>query len=380
MSGKIGSTSPRFVPFDSNPPKPISAGKSYFVVKIHAAQADFFAPIWQKAERLVVTSSVSLNHPILGNEPLSAIHFTREVQKGVPQKLGSRKNLIDFVPAMMTHVSISVNFILDMHNRFADLSTLINTGEFVASATLGPGAALAAKTVSGISQKIVSTLITNPDEQKPILQFEGDFDISTDKFCEGYYVILGSNDQKNLPLPEDTAILEVTDTGLLIDGKSTDLSYIILSVSSKGARTRDLNEGAAWDKKLREAEAVALDVQCDSRMTEDEKNKEWAKCKSMLKEAHVILINDDNYLREESDNIYRQAMTECGDKIFGTESKFVKAARGGSESTRLHLDLESLGVSNNEDLESSLNKYAHDVAETKRFIKKEKIREKANEG
>jgi hypothetical protein len=364
MSVTIGYASPKFVPRDSNPPKIVSPGKSYFIVKIHSAQIDFSAPIWQQAQRLVVTSSVSLNHPVLGTEPIRALQFSREVQKKIPQKLGTSKNIIDFVPAIMNHVSISIDFIMDVQNQLANLSGMINAGAFVASISLGPGAAVAAKTVSEISNKLVSTFIPNPNQQKPMLQFTGDFNIPAENFRDGYYVILGTNNPQN-PLPAEGATLEVTDDGLLINGKPACLSYIILDVFSTGARTRDLNEGAVWDKKLKEAEGIADNIQCDPTATIDEKNEAWAKCKSILKDAQVILNNDDNYLRDEANNIYRETMMSCYKKIFGENSTLTKAARG-SESK----EYEALEISKEEDLDSSLNKYANDVAETKELIQK----------
>ena len=371
MSGIIGYTSPKFIARDSNPIETVNEGKSYFVVKIHSAQADFCGPIWDKVQGLVVTSSVCLNHAVLGSEPIRALQFSRKVKKGTAEKLGTSKNLINFVPAVMNRVSISIDFILDIHNRMADLSGLINAGAFVASVSLGPGAAVTAKTVSEISQKLITTFIPDPNEQRPILQFTGDFNIPAKELRDGYYVILGTRDPKK-PLPSESAKMEVKDDGLYINGEPvTDLSYVILSVFSKGARTRDLNEGASWDRKLRDAELIA-DMASNPFTSEENKKTSYFKCEDLIKEAATLLNNDDNYLRDEARIIYNNALIDCRKRIFGEDTRLTKASRS-SDTKGLPPTLELIDIKPNEDLAGMINRYKHEAAKTKLIIEKEKL-------
>jgi hypothetical protein len=120
-----GTTAPIFIPHGPEP-KTIRPGEDYFLVQIHSAQAAFTGPIWERIRQLIITSQVSLNHPNLGNEPLRAIQRSREVNRNRAEQLGLSPNLIKLVPASMTHVSISIEFILDKENRLHALGGLIN--------------------------------------------------------------------------------------------------------------------------------------------------------------------------------------------------------------------------------------------------------------
>lgn len=375
VSGIIGNTSTRFIPRDEKARKIVQPGKNYFLVKIHNSQAAFSAPFWKTVNSLIVTSSVSLNHPVLGLEPIRAIQCSRNVKKGIPEKLGSSKNLINFVPAKMGHISISIEFILDTHNQMANLSKLINTGAFVTSISLGPALATTAKTISEISQKLIDTFIPDPNQREPILQFREDFNIPAEELIDGFYVILGTRDPKK-PLPDPSAIMEVKGYDLLVNGRpATDWSYVILSVRSIDARSRALNEGAIWEKKLRESEGIAGLIEADSFAEIDDKRKAWEKCKGLIKDAQALLLNDDNYLRDEAISIYKNAIADCYKMIFGDKSSIVNASRA-TESEEIKQDREFLGIPIDEDLDATLTLYKYQLAETKRIIQEEEANQK----
>ena len=127
-----GTTSPIFVP-SAPEAKPVRPGKDYFLVQFHSGQAAFCGPFWQKAKQLVISSQVNLNHPSLGSEGLRAIQRARSVSKDRAEQLGLSPNLIKLVPATMTQLSISVDFLLDTENRIGQLAGLINSDSFVAA-------------------------------------------------------------------------------------------------------------------------------------------------------------------------------------------------------------------------------------------------------
>jgi hypothetical protein len=370
QTGAIGSTSTIFVPRNEKPEKYVELGKNYFLVKIHSAQAAFSAPIWKKVNNLIVTSSISLNHPILGSEPIRALQFSRIVKKDSAEKLGSSKNLINFMPAIMQHVSISVEFILDTHNRLADLSKLINTGVFVTSISLGPGATTSAKTISQISQKLIDTFIPEADQRQPILQFNGDFNIPAKELKDGFYVIIATRDPKK-PLPDSSATIEVKGNDLLVNGKpAIDWSYVVLSVRSMDLRSRDLNEGAPWEKKLSEAEGIASLIELDPSASEEEQNDAWKRCKDLIKDAYTLLVTDNNYLRDEIVAIYTRSSRKCKKMIFGDDSRLVKASRA-TASKEIKQEREFLDIPLDADLDAMLNRYEYQLEETRRVIQEE---------
>src|SRR5258708_5103179 len=120
-----GTTTQIFIPRDANPIL-VRPGKGYFLVQIYSAQAAFTGAIWDKAETLVVTSQVGLNHPSLGSGNLRAIQRTRAIERNRTRQLGLSQNLVDLVPASMDKVSVSIEFIVDTENRLHTLADLIN--------------------------------------------------------------------------------------------------------------------------------------------------------------------------------------------------------------------------------------------------------------
>lgn len=71
------------------------------------------------------------------------------------------------VPAVMTHVSVAIEFILDKENRMAALTNLINDDSFLAVVSLAPGMSTVAKTVSRLAQKIIQSFMP-AEERHPI--------------------------------------------------------------------------------------------------------------------------------------------------------------------------------------------------------------------
>jgi hypothetical protein len=313
-----GTTDPVYI--SSTASTMIVPGQTYFIVKIKSAQAAFHGPIWQRAQQLVVTSQVDLNlktHPTL-SEPVQAIQHSRKIDRNRAEKLGISPNLINLVPATMSHITISIDYILDVKNSLATLGALINDEAFLSVISLAPGAAVAARTISGLSQKIIQSFM-EPEERKPILQFRGDFNIASQEVREGYYVILGTRD-KRCPIPRPLPTLEVQEGDLLADGSPvTQWSYVVLEVRTLPARTRHLNDGAEWEQRLREAEDEALAISHDPLADDEQRRLAWNRCLELLQEAQVLLRADSNYLTEEASKIVIAAYNKCHRQILGTE-------------------------------------------------------------
>jgi hypothetical protein len=352
----------------------VRPGETYFVVKVLSAQAAFHGSLWERIVRLVVTSQVKLNHPVLGPEPLRAIQRSRKVGRRRAEQLGLSPNLINLVPATMDHISISIEFVLDKENRLAILGGLINDDTFLSAISLGPGATMVARTISGVSQKILQTFL-KPEERQPILQFAGDFNIATGELRDGWYVILGTRDEQQ-PLPRPMPRLEVTDSNLLADGKPiTRWSYVILDVRCTEARTRDLNGGAAWDVRLREAEASAQEMASDPFAEEGKKRQTWDKCTKAIKEAQVLLRADPNYLYREAQDIIKVTYTQCRQRIFGEEVS--RGLRVFESVSLMQPDLLAerslLDIPPEEHLNVSLDRYAEQVTQARRIIREAAI-------
>ncbi len=365
-----GTTAPIYLPRDGNA-CPVTPGENYFFIKVHSAQAAFHGSVWEQVNQLLITSQVSLNHPRLGPKPLKAIQRSRAVKRQRAEQLGLSPNLVNLVPAAMTHVSVGIEFLLDKKNRLVDLAGLINSDAFLAAVSLAPGAAMVAQTIGGLSEKIIQTFL-EPTEQQPILQFNGDFNIPANDLQDGYYVILGTRDADN-PLPSPVPPLSIVNGELLADRQPlTRLSYVVLDVRVLAARTRGLNDGAVWAEKLRQAEGVAQRLAADPFAGDDEQRQAWLECKGLIKEAQLLLTADTNYLPDEADKIIKDAFERCRKQIYGEGERVIMRGEKGLESldaTAVTADRQFLGIDPGEDLTATLGRYAEQVAEARRILR-----------
>ena len=207
---------PYYVPFGDGPEK-IQTNEGYFCMQIYGAQAAFSGPFWIGAQNLAITSQINLNlgdQHNLGNQDLRSILQYRTLEKNTAVQLGFSPLLIDFIPARMKHVSVSIEYLVDTKNYLKDIVGLIADKNLLSIVSLAPGAAMVAKTLGGLAEKMISTFVP-ANERRPILQFSGDFDLAAEGLREGYYVILGSHVQTN-PLPAKPS-LKVADGGTLAD-------------------------------------------------------------------------------------------------------------------------------------------------------------------
>lgn len=369
-----GTTSPIFVP-RNNKPAVVHPGLDYFFVQIYGAQAAFHGSIWDRVKNLVIATQVSIHHPVLGQENIRALQRTREVKRARAEQLGLKPNLIGLIPAVMSDISISVEFILDKENCLRDLSGLINSDSFIATVSLAPGAAMAAKAISGLAGKVIETFIP-AQERQPILQFNGEFNLADESLKDGYYVILGTRDDQN-PLPRSSLRLQVKDGQLFANGEMvTQTSYVVIDVHRTAVRTRGLNDGAAWDIKLREAEDEARRIGSDPMSKDDERKSTWKRCRNLIKEAQTLLRNDPNYHRTEAEKIIKASFNQCTkDLNINGETRGGKVVKTARSAWKPDVQTERLAleISLDENLDATLDEYAEQVAETRKILKAAKL-------
>jgi hypothetical protein len=363
-----GTTAPILIPEERC--QPVQPGRDYFFIQIVAAQAVFGGNFWAETNRLVITSQVNLNHPALGNQDVLAIQRSREVRRDRLEKLGLSPNLVSLVPATMTHVSISIDFILDKKSRLVALAGLINEDSFLSAISLAPGAAVVAKTIGGLAQKVITTFMP-AEERQPILQFKGDFNIGESGMREGYYAILGTRDASR-PLPNPLPGLSFQNGELLGDGEPLNFSHVVLKVGRTEARGRERSDNSLWDAKLRQAEDLAAHVARDRSLTTDQKVREWDNCKKALIEARALLLADSNYTSDEADNIYWSTWDKCENALLG---KAQDGTRAGLQAAQLDWipDLEGdrsfLAIPPSDHLQARLTAYASQLFAARRSLK-----------
>lgn len=347
----LGTTSPVFVSRDGSP-APVRPGKDYFFVQVHSAQAAFRGSILTHAKSLIVASTVSVSRPEFVKDTLHSIHRSRAINPNTAESLSIRCNLIGLVPAVMSDFTISIDFLVDQQDRLAALSALINHDGFQSILSFAPGAGMVAKTVSSFASRMIETFIPI-NEQQPILEFTADFNLASEDVVDGYYVILGSQDAAN-PLPRPLPEVEVRDGEVLLDGQPvSQYSYVVIEVHRVAARTRDLNDGAPWDSKLREAEDEAQLPGGDEKAT-------WEKCRGLIRDAQTLLRADPNYLRDEADAIILSALTTCKRRLHLEEQTRGKSTAPSARKVTAK-DLTMVALPADLDVPAVLGAYAEDV-------------------
>jgi hypothetical protein len=273
----------------------------------------------------------------------------------------------------MPSVSLGIGFMLDKENQLVKLSGLINSDSFFSTLSLAAGPAAVAKTVAGLADKVIQTFIP-PDDQKPILDFYGDFNLATLNLKDGYYVIIGTRDDAT-PLPDPSFRFEVKDGNLLVGGKlATQWSYVILDVQRAPTRPREMNDGAAWANKLREAEDEAQLLMQNPLATDDERKQIWAKCFKLIQESQTLLRADDNYLTKDATNIVTATLSRCREVIDPRRAERGAVAKNitrgaGNWTPELHNDLAALGLPPDMDVNETLDEYAEQVFAARRTLK-----------
>jgi hypothetical protein len=382
---RIGTTAPVLVPRDQASPA-IAPGE-YFWINVAAAQVAYRGSVFEQVKQLVVTSQINLNHPLLGDDNVYAVQRVREVQKGVSEELGLTPNLVSLVPATMTHVSLSIDFLLDKENNLARLGGIVNDNSLLAVVSLAPGAAAVAKAVGGLAQKLIQTFIPL-EQQQPILQFAGDFNIGasllggdagSSALRSGCYAILGTVDPQN-PLPDPLPALEMRQGQLYAGGQAVNnLSYIVLDVTRVPARTRLAAQGAPWDAKLREAESLVQEAADSPYQSDDDKREVWRKCLALLQEARALLLADTNYAPQEAQDIYKTVYKECADIIKGAGAG-TAIAKGEAPVVDTKTDRLQMGIAPAEDLDQVVDDYSARAAEAARIMSAASILNPADGG
>ena len=350
----------------------------YFYIQVYGAQAAFVGPWWIGAQNLTVISQVNLHlgeqYTDLGDQDLRSILQCRKLSKNTAVQLGFSPIIVDFVPAKMKKVSISIEYLVNTQNYLKDIVGLITDKDLLATVSLAPGAAMVAKTVGRLAEKLLAAFVPQPARQ-PILQFSGEFDLADKGLKEGYYVILGSHKPKN-PLPTKEPKLEVVGGGgLLMNGQPvTQLSYVILKVGCTKAIRDRFTDRSPWRAKLQEAKRLALDYADDPFADPDASKKKefWEKqCLPLLRETSALLKADPNFLDSEVELVYRSAYRECLDLI--TSKSATRNSSSGQPITTWQpdalADRRFLGIPENEDLDARLSEYAEHLFKAHKVLK-----------
>jgi len=345
-----------YYPEQANPKFPVELENSYFLVKLHEAQAFFEAGWLDKPSYLIFSSKVeSTFQP---NTPMQSIYKITTVQKNTPCKLGICVNLTDWLPARTgdsLHIEIQQSVIQD--SPIKDLIERFDSLGLIAQVTTARPDLKAAIKVSQIVGKLLSISL---DEGGNKDIFKLAIDLPLIDLKAGYYISVGS--QKELSWPEWPRIKGDGQNVSLEapDGNLNKCSYAIFKVLAFKRRGEEMAREEAWWELLQDAKEQALDA-CP--LDEAERRKVWESWRSILIQVKRMAYKNRMFLKSEIDEIIKTAQVEVLKALTPSTTLETYGDRELPEAWQ-----EILGVSTEEELYSSVRDYQEALELSKRLM------------
>lgn len=357
----IGVSGPHFLAGTGNGAV-IEKDNHYFFAKIAGAQACFRGKFWDMPKALLISSKVSMEHQRIADTPIRSILAVREVVKNQDIQLGCTDILVNLTPAILPGFSIGIEFILDRENAFGQMTSLINDRSFISAVGISAEAAGVAKSVGIISQKILSTFLTE-EQKKPILSFSGNFQIASGDLQAGMYAIIGSQDD-DYPLPDNYDGLRISDGRLFLgDEPMRNVSYVVIEIGRTSTRGESGASDSRWLKLLRSAKND-IDSAVENLLSEGEDLRiAYKNARTKIGQARVLLLSDENYLPAERDAIIKSTVAYCNDAV-QTASVSWRSKKGHSYAEAIEegslpqeASLRNLGIHPDDDIVASAYHY-----------------------
>jgi hypothetical protein len=262
----------------------------------------------------------------------------------------------------MDRVSLVFEFLVDKQNRIEPIVDLINDASLLSVVSLSPAVIGGMKAVTKVSTKLLETFFPS-EERTPVLQFSGDFNLTTGQLRKGHFAILATTDAAS-PLPDDFAELQFSNGVLTYrNAVVTAWSYVVFSVDIVPRRTRDLGSGP-WVALLNQVEGEAERIAEDPFVAVPQREKAWSNCVEYIGQARALLLEDPMYLRTEAKEIIAEAFANARAKIHTGGALRAPGAVLDDQSLRM------LGVSNIAELDSVLASYRSAAEESRKTLRK----------
>jgi len=345
-----------YYPEQAEPKYRIELDNSYYLVKLHEAQAFFEAGWLVKPGYLIFSSSVESSFQ--PDSPMHSLHKITSIRKNVPCKLGIGAKLTDWLPSRIgdsLHIEIQQAVIQDspIKNLFEKMDSL----GLVAQLTTARPDLKAAIKVSQIAGKLLSLALNEGGSQEI---FKLAIDLPLVDLKAGYYAAVGS--QNELSWPERLRIIGEGPNASLInsEGGLDRFSYAVMQVLAFKRRGAEMARDEAWWELLQSGKEQAVDA-CP--MDDAERRKVLENWRSTLAQAKRMAHKSRIILKTEIDEIFKKAQVEVQQALMaGT----VPEAYGDHELPEEWKEL--LGVSTEDELYSSVKDYQEALELSKRLV------------
>ncbi|MFZ5915486.1 MAG: hypothetical protein ACOYZ7_00955 [Chloroflexota bacterium] len=341
-------------PEQPKPPYDLELDNSYFLVKLHDAQAFFEAGWLVKPGFLAFSSSVESSfQPGL---PTQSLHQITTLQKNEPCRLGLGVNLTDWLPARAADsLRVTLKYTVVQDTPFKELVDQMGRIGLAAKVSLvRPDWAVAVK-VSEIVGGLLNYFL-GEGSQHQIFPLTMDLNLSNLK--TGYYAVVGVHGDAGWP-----TALRLDTNGRLTDANDHLLlrhSFAVIQVLALPRRGEEIARNEPWRELLQRGKERAMDTYPTSDRERRKTLDDW---RFTLAQVRELARKERGYLLREIDDIIRAAQVEV-------EKRLLPAMRTESYDCEiLPADWQNLlGVRTGQELRQSVKDYETALGTSLRLI------------
>ncbi|OCQ93507.1 hypothetical protein BCD64_01020 [Nostoc sp. MBR 210] len=357
-----GASQPFYLQDQPSPPFNLELDNSYFLVKLHDAQAFFQANFLGKAD--LVTFSSSVTSSFQPTSSTQSLHHISTIQKNTPCRLGINTNLTEWLPAGSSDsLRININYTVLQGKPIQKFVDYIKQADLVAKLSLRPDWAVAVK-ITDIVGRLLSYLAQEGSQQN-LFSLAIDFNVSDLK--TGYYLVYGSHSDEIWPAPQ---FLQIDASGRLRD-KSSDsslsrLSYAVIEVLGIQRLRLQQFRDEPWWQLLQTVQQSILDSVMTTEQERQQRQGEWL---FVLRQVKDLAHKRREFLLSEIAEIIAVAQHEIDAKL-----KPATTPEASGLDDELPEDLqEILGVETEEDLQNLVRDYQDALEVSQQLLEQYKL-------
>lgn len=345
-----------FYPEQPKPLFDLALDNSYFLVKLHDAQAFFEAGWLVKPGYLIFSSSVESSfQPGMSTQSL---HQITMLQKNTPCHLGVSTNLTDWLPVRAADtLRISLKYTVVQDTPFKELVGQMERIGLAAKVSLvRPDWAVAIK-VSEIAGRLLSYLLQEGSQHEI---FPLAMDLSMANLKAGYYAVISSQGDQGWPVAlcvDPNGRLTGADGHLLLQH-----SYAIIQVLALPRRGQEFVRDEPWWELLQTGKEQALDAYPTNDQERREALENW---RTTLFQVRALARKERGFILQEIGDIIRAAQVEVEERLL---SKTTAEAFGGDGLPDAWQEL--LGVHTGQELRQSAQDYRNALNLSQQLIQR----------
>jgi hypothetical protein len=335
-------------PQQQPPPKAaLAPDDSYWLVRVHDAQAYFAANILSRPAFLAVASTIESSFQ--SGQVVRSLHQVRTIQRNVPARLGFQTNLTDWLPARRTDwLRLGWKNTVVLSTPFKDVLGQMEKLNLVSQVSaVRPDLAAAVK-VSEIVGKLLSFAL-GEGQERTVLDLT--MDLNVGQLQAGYWAVWGSLQDASWP-----SQVWLDEAQRLQGDGLEQLCYLVIQVIVVPRRESEAARTTGWWELLEGAKEQAESAQYGD---EDARRKAYHTFLETLNQAQSLARKDPAFLLVEIREIFARAHADVKTVLFPREEQATGELPEAAQAT--------LGVRTESELQQIIRDY-QDAVEVSRQL------------